>query len=175
MDVRITDLKAKLSDNFKNLAEKKLARFDRIFGGGTTANVKVSVEKNAERVEITIHHNGRVYRTESVSEDINKSLDLSLDLLHRKLEKNKTKLERSFRDNLDDVGFYEEDEPEVDEPYKIIKRKVFTVKPMSIEEAILQMNLVGHQFFMFRSQDTNEINVVYKRKNNTYGLLEPEN
>lgn len=175
MEVIITDLKTRLSDDFKHLAEKKLSKFDRIFGEGATAKVKVTVEKNTECVEITINHNGRIYRTENISDDMNKSLDIALDLLSRKIEKNKTKLERSFRDNLSYTSPGDIDEDKNKETYSVIKKKVFTVKPMSVEEAILQMNLVGHQFFMFRDQDTNEINVVYKRKNNTYGLLEPEN
>lgn len=174
MNVIITDLKARVSDDFKRLAEKKLSRFDRIFGEEATANVKVTVEKNSQCVEITVRHNGRVYRTESVSESMNKSLDTALDLLARKIEKNKTKLEKSFRDSQPGT-FDELEEKTKTDSYEIIKRKAFIVKPMSVQEAILQMNLVGHQFFMFRNQDTNEINVVYKRKDNTYGLLEPEN
>ncbi len=174
MNVIITDLKARVSDDFKQLVEKKLSRFDRIFGEEATANVKVTVEKNSQCVEITVRHNGRVYRTESVSESMNKSLDTALDLLARKIEKNKTKLERLFRGSQPGTFAEPEEEAETDS-YEIIKRKAFIVKPMSAQEAILQMNLVGHQFFMFRDQDTNEINVVYRRKDGTYGLLEPEN
>lgn len=179
MEFVITELKTKLSEDFKNLVEKKLLRFDRFFGEDTVANIKATVEKNLERLEITIHHEGRIYRTESTSESLNKSLDIALDLLARKIEKNKTKLERSFRDAIPN---FTEESMEIDdytenrkEEYKVTKRKAFPVKPMSTEEAILQMNLVGHQFFIFRDQVTNEINLVYKRKNNTYGLIEPEN
>ena len=175
MEVVITDLKAKLSDNFKELAEKKISRFDRMFGEGAKAYVKVTVEKNFERVEVTINHNGRIYRAENASDDMNKSLDIALDRLLSQIHKNKTRLERSFRDNLSSFVPEEDVEEENDELFTITRRKVFTVKPMSVEEAILQMNLVGHQFFMFRDEETNEINVVYKRKNDTYGVLEPEN
>lgn len=175
MQVVITGLKTTLSDDFKKLAEKKLLRFDRFFGGDVLADLKVIVEKNSECVEITIHHKGRVYRTESSSEDMNKSLDIALDLLFRKIEKNKTRLERSFRGAVFEVDDKEKiDYQNKEDAYSIIKTKTFAVKPMDVQEAILQMNMVGHHFFMFRNQETNEINVVYKRKNNTYGLLEPE-
>lgn len=172
MKVIMTDLKTNLSEEFRNLVQKKLSRFDRVFGDDTVANVKVTAERNSERVEITIHHKGRVYRTENSSDDRNKSLDVALDLLSRKLNKNKTKLEKSLREGIPDLSI--EEIKEVESPYSVIKRKTFSIKPMSVEEAILQMNLVGHQFFMFRDQETNEINVVYKRKNGTYGLIEPE-
>lgn len=177
MEIVITELKVKLSEEFKKLVEKKLSKFDRFFGEGTVANVKATVERNLECLEITVHHEGRVYRTESISEDLNKSLDIALDLLARKIEKNKTKLEKSFRDHVLDFNdsISETNEYDDNEEYKVTKVKTFPVKPMSIEEAILQMNLVGHQFFIFRNQTTNEINLVYKRKNNTYGLIEPGN
>lgn len=179
MEFVVTELKTKLSEDFKNLVAKKLSRFDRFFGEGTVANVKVTVEKNLECMEITIHHEGRVYRTESISDSLYKSLDIALDLLARKIEKNKTKLEKSFRNAIPELT--EEDTESSSygdsdkEEYKITKRKSFPVKPMSKEEAILQMNLVGHQFFIFRDQATNEMNLIYRRKNNTYGLIEPEN
>lgn len=175
MDINIIDLNANLNDSFKQLAEKKINRFERIFGENTAANIKVKAEKSSEKVEITIKHNGIVYRTESESDDKNKALDITLDLLARKIDKHKTKIEKSFRtaipENFSDFIPEKGTEKNL---YSVTRSKTFPVKPMSVEEAILQMNLVGHRFFMFRNQDTNEINVVYKRKNETYGLLEPE-
>lgn len=175
MEINIIDLNANLNEGFKELAEKKINRFENIFGKNSVATLKVKSEKNSEKVEITIKYEGRIYRTENESDDKNKSLDLSLDLLARKIDKHKTKIEKSFRtaipENFSD--FVPEENIEKDH-YSVTRVKTFPIKPMSIEEAILQMNLVGHKFFMFRNQDSNEINVIYKRKNETYGLLVPE-
>lgn len=176
MEVSITDRKANLSEEFKGMVRKKLSRMDRVFGENAKGSVIVTSEKNAERVEITIRSGGDVYRTENHSQDVNLSLGNALAAIGRQIRRNKSRLEKRLRtgfiDDILDEGYQGDDE---DGAFKIVKTKRFPVKPMSEEEAVLQMNLVGHQFYMFRNQYTNDVNVVYGRKDGTYGLLEPEN
>ena len=106
MQVTITELKEPINDELRDLIEKKLARFDGFFGENTVANVKTTIEKNLECLEITVHHEGRIHRAESISEDINKSLDIALDLLARNIEKNKTKLKKLRKDSTIDIEEY---------------------------------------------------------------------
>ena len=176
MKITITSRKVTLKNNFKERVEKKLSKFNRIFGDDDLANVTVTLEKNRQTVEVTIKHNGMVYRAENTASEMNDALDTVVDILSRQIRKNKTRLEKKIKsqslyDYLSEEQF---SEPEEESDYKVLKSKQFPVKPMEVEEAILQMNLIGHQFYMFRNFDTNEINVVYKRKNGSYGLLEPE-
>ncbi len=176
MKITITSRKVTLKNNFKERVEKKLSKFNRIFGDDALANVTVTLEKNRQTVEVTIKHNGMVYRAENTASEMNDALDTVVDILSRQIRKNKTRLEKKIKsqslyDYLSEEQF---SEPEEESDYKVLKSKQFPVKPMEVEEAILQMNLIGHQFYMFRNFDTNEINVVYKRKNGSYGLLEPE-
>lgn len=176
MNITINGRKVNLKDNFKERVEKKLSKFDKIFGDSANANVTVTLEKNRQTVEVTIRHNGVVYRAENTCDEMNEALDNVIDIIAGQIRKNKSKLEKRFRSNS--ISEYLMDESPVEEhsasEYKVVKSKQFPVKPLDIEEAILQMNLIGHQFFMFRNFDTNEVNVVYRRKNGTYGLLEPE-
>ena len=146
---------------------------NRMFGEDTTANVTVTLEKRIQRVEITIRYSGKVYRAESDTLDMYESLDNAIDAIGRQIRRNKSRLEKQLRTGVIEEhlpGWINEEEPE----YEIVRSKRFEVKPLTAEEAILQMNLVGHQFYMFRNADDNEINVVYKRKDGKYGLLLPE-
>ncbi len=156
MKITVTGRKVNLRDNFKELAAKKLSRFDRVFDDDAQANVVVTLERNRQTVEITIKSRGMIYRAEATDFEMNDALDQVISALGRQIRKNKTRLE------------------EDDSEYKIVRTKHFFVKPLSTEEAILQMNLLGHQFFMFRDEQSGEINVVYKRKDGNYGLLEPD-
>lgn len=176
MQITITSRKVNLKNNFKERVEKKLSKFNRIFGDDASANVTVTVEKNRQTVEVTIKHNGTIYRAENTATEMNDALDTVIDMLSRKIRKNKTRLEKrlkskSLNEYLAEERIYK---PEKEMDYKVLKSKHFPVKPLDIEEAILQMNLIGHQFYMFRNFETGEINVVYKRKNGSYGLLEPD-
>lgn len=180
MKVTITGRKVNLRDNFKELATKKLSRFERIFDEDADAHVVVTVEHNRQTVEITIRQRGMIYRAEATDYEMNDALDRVISALGRQIRKNKTKLEKKIHSGAIDQYIAEntfttdaiEEEPK--EEFKVVKSKRFSVSPMSVDEAILQMNLLGHQFFMFRNADTEEINVVYKRKEGGYGLLEPE-
>lgn len=178
MKVTITGRKVNLRDNFKELATKKLARFDRIFDADADAHVVVTVEHNRQTVEITIRQRGMIYRAEATEFEMNDALDRVISALGRQIRKNKTKLEKQIHSGAIDQYIeeytYTDAVEEVNE-FEVVKSKKFFVNPLSVDEAILQMNLLGHQFFMFRNADTEEINVVYKRDNGGYGLLEPEN
>ena len=174
MNVNFTARKVTLKDSFKELAEKKLSKFDRMLGEDTIANVVVSGEKNRETVEITIRHSSMIYRAEDTTDDMYKSLDKVMESLGRQFRKNKSKLEKKFREAKIEDFLPVTDQVVEEDNYNVVKRKHFPIKPQSVEEAILQMNMLGHKFYMFRNQDTDEINVVYVRKNETYGLLTPD-
>ena len=177
MHITITGRKVNLKNNFKELVEKKLSRYDRIFEENADAHVVVTVEHNRKTVEITIRQSGLIFRAEATDFEMNDALDQVISALGRQIRKNKTKLEKklhsgALRDYVED--YYNGEVPE--QPtveYKIARTKKVPVKPMHIEEAILQMDMLGHQFYMFRDAETEEIAVVYKRHNGGYGLLEP--
>lgn len=173
MKVNITARKTTIKDSFKEKIEKKLQKFDRFFDDEASAAVVVSNERERETVEITINYNGMIFRSEKTTADRADSLDAVCDILFKQIVKNKSKLvsrvrEKAFDDlAADDISA----EPELD--YSVDKHKKFAVHPMSIEEAILQMNMLGHEFFMFENVENGEINVVYSRHGGSYGLIEP--
>ena len=172
MNITITARKTTVKDSFKEKVEKKLAKFDRFFDDAT-ASVTVTNEKNSrETVEVTIRSKSLIFRAEKTTEDRSESLDYVVDLLFKQIVKNKSKLKDKIKTNaFDDLNVA--DEGDAEEAYNIVKHKKFPVSPMSVEEAVLQMNMLGHQFFMFESVETGDINVVYRRNNGDYGLLEP--
>lgn len=177
MKITITGRKVALRDNFKELTKKKLSRFDRIFDEDAEAAVVVTVERNRQTVEITIKSRGMIYRAEATDFEMNDALDQVVSSLARQIRKNKNRLDKEIHSTALDqyVSDYLHSTEEDDtEEYKIVRTKHFYVKPASVEEAILQMNMLGHQFFMFRNEASGEINVVYKRKDGNYGLLEPD-
>ncbi len=169
--------KVNLKDNFKEMVQKKLSKFDRLFNDSAVATVKATVEKNRQTVEITINDNGMIYRSENTSAEMNEAVDKCVAILGRQIRKNKTRLERRLREgSLDEFIASEPDEIEDGEAteYEVYRVKEIPLKPMLVDEAILRMNMVGHQFFMFNNADSGIINVVYKRDDGKYGLLVPE-
>lgn len=175
MKITYTARKVNLKDNFKDRVEKKLLKFEKLFSEDVAVNVVVTLEKNRQTVEITIRDHAMVYRAESTMEEMNDALDKVADMLMRQIRKNKTKLEKkikagSIEDLLAEILDY--DEPEDDE-YRVVRKKQVLIKPISIDEAILEMNMIGHNFFMFINAETDAVNVVYKRSNGDYGILEP--
>lgn len=180
MKYNIIGRKVNLRDNFKERVYKKLGKFGKIFSEDAEAVVTVTLEKNRQTVEVTIRDNGMTYRAESTALEMNDALDAVVDILGGQIRKNKAKLSKKIKSESLEKYFEEEptgydDAVLEEEDYSVVRTKTFSVKPLTVEEAILQMNMIGHQFFMFRNANSNEINVVYKRKNGTYGLLEPEN
>jgi putative sigma-54 modulation protein len=177
MKVTIIGRKVNLRDNFKALAAKKLSRFDRIFDEDAEAKVVVTLEKKRQTVEITIRSHGLICRAEATGAEMNDALDEVIDALGSQIRKNKKRLDKQIHCAALDQSFPEpadEEEEQDGQEYDVVRTKHFSVKPMSVEEAVLQMKLLDHQFFMFRNQASGEINVVYQRKAGNYGLLEPD-
>ena len=175
MKITYTERKVNLRDNFKQRVEKKLSKFDKIFSDEAQAFVVVTVDKNSQTVEITIRDKSMVYRAEKTMPEMNDALDKCVDVLGRQLRKNKSRLEKRLRQGSLEELVAPVDEPAVveEEDYTVVRTKDIPVKPISVDEAILQMNMVGHKFFMFTNAETGEVNVVYLRDDGNYGLLVP--
>lgn len=177
MKVTYTARKVNLRDNFKERVEKKLSKFDKIFSDNAQAFVVVTLNKNDQTVEITIKDNSMVYRAEKTQLEMNDALDKCIDVLGRQLRKNKSRLDKRLRTgSIDDlIAASDVDIADIadEEEFDVVRKKQIPIKPITVEEAILQMNLVEHKFFMFINSDTNEVNVVYRRNDGAYGLLEP--
>ena len=160
----------RIKESFKAMAEQRLKKLDRFFGEEVEACVKVSVLPKYQKVEITVRQGGFIYRTEQEAQEMEKALDEAADKLFRQISKNKSKL---IKKGLKDLGSSDSEEPEEGD-FRIVRTKHFAVKPMSPEEAVLQMNQLGHEFFLFENQDDNTVNLVYRRKDGDYALLIPE-
>lgn len=179
MTINYTAKKVTLKDNFKERVEKKLKKFERIFGPDVIVNVLVTVEKNRQKVEVTIKDNGLVYRAENTTAEMNDAIDKVVDILGRQIRKNKSKLQKRMKSTF--IDDYISTLPETTElsdvedevTYEVVRTKRIPVKPLTVDEAILQMNMVDHKFFMFFNADTEEMNVVYLRNDGAYGLLVP--
>lgn len=173
MKITVVGRKVNLRNNFKDLVERKLQKFDRIFDPDAQAPVTVTMEKNRQTVEITVEQRGMIYRAEDTALEMNEALDHVMAALGRQIRKNKTRLER-MKKMAPDAEFADEYYDAPDEEPEIVREKRFFVEIMTPEEAILQMEMLGHQFFLFRDDDSGEVNVVYRRKDGSYGLLIPE-
>lgn len=173
MKITVIGRKVNLRNNFKDLVERKLQKFDRIFDPDAEATVTVTMEKNRQTVEITVEQRGMIYRAEDTALEMNEALDHVMAALGRQIRKNKTRLER-MKKMAPDAEFAEEYYDLPDEEPEIVREKRFFVEIMTPEEAILQMELLGHEFFLFRDDESGEVNVVYRRKDGSYGLLIPE-
>lgn len=166
-----------LADNTKEKLLAKIKKIDKFFGENDDCKIVVSQQKGEMILEITILYKGFFIRAEARNEDLSYAADKCLENLDRQIRKNKTRLEKSIKG-----GGFENYIPVVDEPeavveekeIEIIRRKRFVSKPMSAEEAVLQMNMLGHDFFVFANPETMETNIVYKRKDGKYGLIEAE-
>ena len=170
MKINIVGRRMEVEDKIKELIQKKLLRLDKYFKTDATAYVTLSHEKKAERLELTVSSTGTLYRSEERDETFNNALDTAIDTIERQIRKNKTRLEKRLKEGA--IKFLEET-PEDDEGVFDIREKQFIMKPMSPEEAILQMNLLGHEFFVFKNVETGETSVVYKRKDKNYGMIIP--
>ena len=173
MKITYTARKVNLRDNFKERVEKKLKKFDKVFSEDAQAFVVVTLDKNSQTVEITIKDNHMVYRAEKTMPEMNDALDKCIDALGRQLRKNKARLEKRLRSGSLEELVAPVEEPEAEEDYSVVRTKSIPVKPITVEEAILQMNMVGHVFYMFTNAETGDVNVVYAREDGAYGLLQP--
>ncbi|HCA22261.1 MAG: ribosome-associated translation inhibitor RaiA [Eubacterium sp.] len=165
-----------VTDGLRDAIYDKLGRLEKFFNADTNVQVTFSVEKERQKIEVTIPMKGHIIRAEQVSDDMYVSIDMVVEIIERQV----TRYKKKIIDKEQDASFFNdrflEDESEAleEDEIKIIRSKRFAVKPMYPEDACIQMELLGHNFFVFRNAETDEVNVVYKRKGNTYGLIEPE-
>lgn len=176
MKFKIIGRRYDLTDKIKDYVEKKLSKLDKFFKDESEARVVIGTIKDNDYIEATIYAGGMMYRAEASDREILAAVDKIVDVIERQIRKNKTRLEKKIKrdatvDNMLLSGTPYTDSEEANE-FEIVKTKRFTVKPMSSEEAVLQMNLLGHNFFVFKNQDTNEMNIVYKRKDGKYAIIE---
>ena len=163
-----------VTEGLKMAVEDKLSKLSRYFVDDTEVHVTFSIEGDAQKIEVTIPMRNTMIRAEEESDDMYSAIDVVQEMLERQLRKYKNKLVDQKQNAVGlSKAFLDEAIDEEDE-IRIIRTKRFAVKPMDIEEACIQMELLGHNFFVFRNAETDEVNVVYKRKGNTYGLIEPE-
>ena len=163
-----------VTEGLKSAVQEKLGKLERYFTPETEIHVTLSVEKERQKIEVTIPVKGNLIRSEQVSSDMYVSIDLVEEVIERQLRKYKTKIVNQQQAAGNFQKAFVEDEFLEDEEVNIIRTKKFGIKPMYPEDACVQMELLGHSFYVFRNAETDEVNVVYKRKGNTYGLIEPE-
>lgn len=176
-----TDKKVNIPNYIRNYAEKKVGKLDRYFKEDATAAITFSIEKDRNQVEVTIRSSGTIFRVSESSSDMRASIDAAVASLERQFRKNKSRLEKRLRQGVfertideAEVASFVPDGPEEGE-YRIVRTKTFPIKPMTQEEAILQMNLLGHSFFAFRNEDADgSFAVVYRRNDGDYGIIEDE-
>ena len=175
MNFIISGKNINVTPSLKDSIEQKLGKLERYFTPDTDIIVTLSVEKERQKIEVTIPVKGNIIRSEQVSDDMYVSIDLVEEVIERQLRKYKNKIIAKHQEgsNLQSDFFDTEDIADDDE-IQIVRTKRFGMKPMFPEDACVQMELLGHNFYMFQNAETDEVNVVYKRKNNTYGLIEPE-
>ena len=172
MKTTIVARKMDLTDGMKEYVEKKLTKLDKFFDDDTEAKITMSVEKSRQKIEATIFSHNTIFRVEPITSDMYVTMDKIIDDMERQIRKHKTRLEKRLKkDAFTDMGVYDVPVDEEKE-FNIIKTKSLTTKPMSNEEAILQMNLLGHSFFVFKNSENEQNNIVYKRKDGNYGIIE---
>lgn len=174
MRITISGKNIDITDGLRTAVEDKLSKLERYFTPQTDIVVTLSVEKERQKIEVTIPVKGNIIRSEQVSNDMYVSIDLVEEVIERQLKKYKNKIVEKQQAAGSLQQEFIEKEVEDDEEIKIIRTKRFGMKPMYPEDACIQMELLGHNFFVFQNAETEEVNVVYKRKGNTYGLIEPE-
>ena len=164
-----------VTEGLRAAVEDKIGKLEKYFTEATEVHVTLSVEKDRQKIEVTIPVKGSIIRAEQTSSDMYVSIDLVEEIIERQLKKYKNKIidRKQSGGDFFNQEFIEK-EYEEDDTIQIVRTKKFDVKPMDPEEACIQMELLGHNFFVFMNSETNQVNVVYKRKSNTYGLIEPE-
>lgn len=174
MKFTISGKNIEITDGLRSTIKDKLGKLERYFTPETEIIVTLSVEKERQKIEVTIPVKGNIIRSEQVSNDMYVSIDLVEEVIERQLRKYKEKIIDKHQDGGNFKKEFIEKETEPLEEVKIIRTKHFGMKPMYPEDACVQMELLGHNFYVFYNAETEEVNVVYKRKGNTYGLIEPE-
>ena len=174
MRVNIIGRQMNVWNEMKETIEDKLAKLDKYFGDDCSANVTLSSKHNRKCLEITINSSGIIFRSEVEEETFRNALDRAVYSIERQIRKNKTRLQRKLRQGAFEGGILETNEEFEEEKEFTIREKTFSIKPMSTEEAIMQMNLLEHEFFVFKNDKTDAVCVVYKRKDGAYGLINTE-
>lgn len=170
----ITGRNIDVTEGLRNAVQEKIGKLEKYFTADTEVHVTLSVEKERQKIEVTIPVKGNIIRSEQVSSDMYVSIDLVEEIIERQLKKYKNKIVDKQQARESFSSEYIDKDYEEDDSIKIIRTKKFGIKPMDPEEACVQMELLGHNFYVFSNSETDEVNVVYKRKGNTYGLIEPE-
>ena len=174
MKITISGKNIDVTDGLRTAVQDKIGKLERYFMPETEVQVTLSVEKDRQKIEVTIPVKGNIIRSEQVSSDMYVSIDLVEEVIERQLKKYKNKLvDQQQASSFFKQEYIEKDYMD-DEEVKIIRTKRFDIKPMYPEDACVQMELLGHSFYVFCNAETEQVNVVYKRKGNTYGLFEPE-
>lgn len=176
MKIKITGKGMNISDYLKGVVQKKAEKLGRYFKPDTEMSVMLTIEKNRHIAEVTVPVDGILLRTEEATGDMYSSVDTVLKKLERKIRKHRTRLERRLHDDAfaSPAAVYDDAEGEEEISPKLVRSKKFSIKPMDVEEAMMQMELIGHSFFVFRNAETNDVNVLYVRNDGNYGLIEPE-
>ncbi|HEY3315495.1 MAG TPA: ribosome-associated translation inhibitor RaiA [Bacillota bacterium] len=176
MQIALRGKNVQITQALREYVDKKVGKIERYFDDVPAAQVTLGVEKDRRIVEVTIPVNGILLRGEEATGDMYSSIDMVMDKLEKQVEKYRTQIYRKFR--REGLKLPSAERPvEVEDSegqFRVVKTKRFAMKPMPVEEAIMQMNLVGHDFFVFANADTEKVNVVYRRRDGDYGLIEPE-
>lgn len=170
----ITGRNIDITEGLKSAIHEKIGKLEKFFSEDTEVHVTLSVEKERQKIEVTIPVKGNIIRSEQTSNDMYVSIDLVEEIIERQLKKYKNKIIEHKQSVASFSKEYIEKDFDDSEEIQIIRTKRFGIKPMYPEDACIQMDLLGHNFFVFLNAETEEVNVVYKRKGNTYGLIEPE-
>ncbi|GAA0078887.1 ribosome-associated translation inhibitor RaiA [Clostridium sp. CTA-5] len=173
MKVTVIGKNIEITNALREMVQKKISKLGKYFDSDIEAKATLSIQRNRQIVEVMIPFNGVLLRGEESNTDMYTAIDLVEDKLERQIRKQKTKLSRKKHESLK-YGEIVDLLPKEEDESKLVRRKKFGVKPMDIEEAILQMELIGHNFFVYQDAKSSKVNVVYKRKDGDYGLLDPE-
>lgn len=173
MKITVIGRKCTPRDSFKERAEKRLKKVEKFFGSDVEAKVTATVEKNEQIVEVTIFYDGMIFRSQERAQNMNDALDRCADSIVRQIRKNKTRVEKKLRSGAFDA-YDAIDAFEPEDSYDVVRSKEIVLKPQSVDEAILQMNLLDHQFYVFLNSANDKICVVYARKDGGYGLIIPD-
>ncbi len=175
MQYTVTGRNIEITDSLRDALEKRLGKLDKYFAPDTEAKVTLSMQSNMQKIEVNVPTKLGLIRAEETGRDLYLSIEDACDNIIKQINRHKKKLIDKKQSALSfSEAFIQEELPAEDEAIRIDKVKTFALKPMDPEEACLQMEMLGHSFFMFLNSETNAVNVVYKRKGNSYGLIEPE-
>ena len=175
MRYTITGRNIEVTPGLRNMVEKKIGKLEHFFTPDTEVIVALSAQKDRQKIEVTIPIKGNTIRAEESSTDLYVSIDLVEEVIERQIRRYRKKLIDKKQSALSfSQAFIEEEDERPEEDIRIVKTKKFAIKPIDPEEACLQMEMLGHNFYVFLNADTDQVNVVYRRKNGTYGLIEPE-